>query len=717
MNMPVSSLKGVGKAREEALAKLGVKTVRDLLYLYPRSYEDRGNIRLLADSVDGEKQSFCLTVATEPKTARINRGMSLLKFRAYDESGSAEITYFNQDYLKPSFKLGESYRFYGKIEHKKTSSGVRHLMSSPSFEPMPPAGAPALSPLVPVYPLSAGLTRKFVTSLVMTAIKLCSVPGVNGEDTDIIPPEIRERNGLCTSAFALREIHCPGSLASLAAAKKRLVFEELFCFSLGVLSFGKKMRVLGAPRCGEGDISSLTAQLTYALTGAQVRAIDDIRSDMASETPMCRLLVGDVGCGKTVCAAAALFIAVKSGYQAALMAPTEILASQHYNDLEPLFSALGIRVKLLTGALSPAKKREVYASLADENKQTRTDIVIGTHALISEGVKFSSLALVVTDEQHRFGVAQRSALSAKGDRVHMLVMSATPIPRSLALTLYGDLSLSAIGEMPPGRQRVDTYVVDEGYRERIIKFMHKLTSDGGRVYVVCPAVEDKKETDEEEGDIDFSDIGAPHKDAEEEKPPMKSAVSYASELQKALPDRRVAFVHGKLKSAEKNEVMQAFASGKTDILVSTTVIEVGVNVPQACLMVVENAERFGLSQLHQLRGRVGRGTRKSYCILVSDAKGEAARARLEAMKTMYDGFAIAEKDLEMRGPGDFIKSSDTTRQSGAPRFRLADLCTDAKMLEDASKEAKALLETDPELLRHAPLRESVIKQFEKITEA
>ncbi len=711
LKIPVSKLNSVGKVRAEALGRLGVDRIGDLIGLYPRAYENRGDIKLLTQAENGEKVALCLTVATQPKKALIRRGMSLLKFRAYDDSGTAEIVYFNQDFLADKFSLGETFRFYGKVERKKMPSGKDvFTLSSPVAEQIKESVG-ELAPLVPIYPLSPPLNQNLMAKLVSEALTY-----LRGEaSSDFIPDDIRLRNGLANRAFALRTIHAPLSMRELEAAKKRLIFEELFLFSLGTAFAGKRQRPTeGASVCSENDISELTDSLPYALTGAQKRVIEEIKADLASGTPMSRLVCGDVGYGKTIVAAAALLIAVRSGKQAALMAPTEILATQHYNDLEKIFSALGIRTALLCGSTSRAEKRKIYEALAESDPDRRLDIVIGTHALISDNVNFSSLGLVVNDEQHKFGVRQRSALGEKGKNVHMLVMSATPIPRSLALTLYGDLDLSLIDEMPPGRQRVDTFAVDEGYRERLIAFIRRLTGEGGQVYAVCPAVEEEDISAEEEeidkeGDIQMSDIstgGDPSLYFEEKnsQPKLKSAVKYAKELQESLPERKIAFVHGRMKADEKDAVMSAFASGEIDILVSTTVIEVGVNVPNACLMIVENAERFGLSQLHQLRGRVGRGSRKSYCVLVSDSKSERAKERLEAMKKTYDGFTIAEKDLEMRGPGDFVgNSAGAVRQSGALRFRLADMLLDGELFSASLAEAKALLDNDPTLEAHSEL--------------
>ncbi|MBR6604146.1 MAG: ATP-dependent DNA helicase RecG [Clostridia bacterium] len=718
LKTPVTQLKSVGKVRAEALMRLGAETIGDLIGLYPRAYENRGDIKLLSETVNGEKSALCLTVATQPKKALIRRGMSLLKFRAYDESGTAEIIYFNQDFLADKFALGETFRFYGKVERKKMPSGKDVFsLSSPVAEPIRESIS-ELAPLVPIYPLSPPLNQNLMGKLISESLTYLRGDAAS----DFLDDDIKMRNGLAGRAFALRTIHAPLSMRELEAAKKRLIFEEFFLFSLGTAFAGRRQRPTGgAVICAENDISDLASALPYDLTGAQKRVIEEIKTDLASDTPMSRLVCGDVGCGKTVVAAAAMLIAVRSGKQAALMAPTEILATQHYGDLEKIFSSLGIKTALLCGSTPRAEKRRIYEALAECDPEKRIDIVIGTHALISDGVKFSSLGLVVNDEQHKFGVRQRSALGEKGENVHMLVMSATPIPRSLALTLYGDLDLSVIDEMPPGRQRVDTFAVDEGYRERLIAFIRKLTGEGGQVYVVCPAVEEREAEDVEdavEGDIFMSEIstGEAFSLCFEEKnsqPELKSAVKYAEELAERLPDKKIAFVHGKMKPAEKDSVMQSFAAGEIDVLVSTTVIEVGVNVPNACLMIVENAERFGLSQLHQLRGRVGRGSRKSYCVLVSDSKSERARERLETMRKTYDGFTIAEKDLSMRGPGDFVgKNGGAVRQSGALRFRLADMLLDGELFSLAMSEAKMLLDSDPTLEAHGALLHEINELFD-----
>ena len=673
LKSPITALHGVGAVRAEAYRKLGICEAGDLLWHFPRSYENRGDVKTLAEATVGEKQALVLTVATKPTLARIRRGFTILKFRAFDATGTCEMIYYNQDFLKNTFAVGEEYRFYGKLEQK----AGRFAMSSAAWEPI--RAAKPLAPLFPVYPSADGLSQKQIKSGVHEVLS-----AAESELCDHLPDEIRLKNRLPALLTALRGIHMPDSYADLIAAKRRLVYDELFLFALALRLSAKRERKTGAPIFDKNDLSSFLALLPYRLTGAQSRAVGDILADMATDTPMNRILVGDVGSGKTVCAAAALYVAVKNGSQAALMVPTEILARQHAADLSPLLEKLGIRVTLLLGALTEKQKRLAREAVA----AGETDVVIGTQALISEGVEFASLGLVVIDEQHRFGVNQRAWLTEKGRHVHTLVMSATPIPRTLALTVYGGLDISRIDEMPPGRQKVDTFFVGESYRERLEAFIRKQVAEGGSVYIVCPAVEER---DEEEGDLLLSEIG--ELVLPEQKTPLKSAVEYTKELSERLPELRISFVHGKMKSADKDKVMRAFAAGEIDVLVSTTVIEVGVNVPNASLMIVENADRFGLSQLHQLRGRVGRGTRKSYCVLVSDTKGENATKRLKTMCATNDGYEIAETDLKLRGPGDFLRpmANMGIRQSGGTDFRIADLCEDGDMLLGAFSDAEGFL--------------------------
>ncbi len=710
--IPVGNLKGIGRVKEQAYARAGVENLLDLIYFFPRAYENRGNIIPLTQTAPDGKCATLLTVATEPKIANIKRGMSLLKFRAFDESGICDITYFNQNYLKDKFPIGSTFRFYGKVEKKKT----KYEMTSPSAEPWIESAPPP--PFVSVYRLSEGLSQKQIAQNIEDILPL-----VSATLEDHMPREILEHYGLCPLDSALRQIHKPESYASLAIAKKRLIFDEFFLFATGLRAQSKHIQKFSAPPCPDSDISALLKLFPYELTGAQKRTVSDIAADMKKSEPMSRIVIGDVGCGKTACATAAIYIAVKNGYQAALMAPTEILANQHYNDLAPLLSRLGIKCALLTGSTTAANKRRIYAAMSAQDKAERLDVVIGTQALLTDSADFINPGLVITDEQHRFGVNQRAKLSEKNKHTHVLVMSATPIPRSLALVMYGDLKMSKIDEMPPGRQVVDTFLVDEGYRARLDNFIKKQVDDGGQVYIVCPAVEESE--DAEPGEIDMSAVSifgeelrafAIEEFNRKQKPPLKAAVKYAEELAERLEGYSVAFVHGKMKAAQKDDVMHRFTTGEIKILVSTTVIEVGVNVPSASLMIVENAERFGLSQLHQLRGRVGRGNKKSYCILVSGAEGrlgETARERLKTMCTCHNGFEIAEVDLKLRGPGDFLSLSGNSsiRQSGELTFNLADMCEDSELMEKAFSAAQKYIEADPALESHPPLKAAAERMF------
>ena len=712
LHTPIEALSGVGPTRKTAYNKMGIYTVEDLLYHFPRAYEHRGDVRALAESRDEAyrtgkaRMATLLTVSTEPRVSRVKGRMTVLKFRAFDESGSCEITFFNQEFLRNTFSVGGVFRFDGRVV---AAGKDRYTMTAPAFEPF--VESRPLPPLYAVYPLTEGISNKMISDHIRQSLPATSLV------EDPLPESVRAAEGLCTLGYALREIHAPADFQSLHTAKRRLAFDEFFRFALGLGTAGRTARVKGAPICrvSEATINEFLKALPYALTGAQSRALADLRRDMASDTAMNRMIVGDVGCGKTVCAAAAMYIAVKAGRQAALMAPTSILATQHAADLLPLFERLGIRGALLTGHTPAAQKKKIYAVLANQDPSKRLDVVIGTQALLSEGVTFAAPGLVVTDEQHRFGVNQRATLSEKNANAHLLVMSATPIPRTLALVMYGDLEVSRIDEMPPGRQRVDTFVVDESYRARLDAFIRKNVDAGGQVYVVCPAVEEA-ESDEDTALIPISaDFGGEQTAMAmvkgEPDLPMKAAVQYAAELQERLPDLTVAFVHGKMKPAEKDKVMTAFAAGEIQVLVSTTVIEVGVNVPNACLMLVENAERFGLSQLHQLRGRVGRGTKKSYCVLIRNGGGETAKARLEVMRTTYDGYAIAEKDLAQRGPGDFLAPADGAgiRQSGG--FRLAENCSDTELMNHAFQHAREMLTDDPELRGYPELKRTVEQMY------
>ncbi len=702
---PVRDLPGIGPTRAAAFAKMGIHTLYDLVFHFPRAYEHRGNVVRLADCMDGEIGSFLLTVASEPRAANIRRGMTITRFRAFDESGSVEVVFFNQNYVKDIFHTGALFRFYGKLTRAR--SGLQ--LTSPSYEAVIPTEP--LPEFVAKYPLSDGLSQKTVEKAVILALRTV-LPTLS----DHLPEDIRQKYSFPTLTYALMNIHMPRSNELLSAALRRTVFDELYCFSLGMGIARSARREETAFPCPPVDLSPLLSTLPYRLTSAQERVIAEIRTNMAGgdRPPMSRILVGDVGCGKTVCAAAAIYTAVKAGHQAALMVPTEILARQHYAELLPLFEKQGIRTELLLGATSEREKKRIRAAAAGKDGE-RVDLIIGTHALLSDKLHFADLALTVTDEQHRFGVRQRADLKEKRRGSHLLVMSATPIPRTMALALYGDLDISRIDEMPPGRQRVATYVVDESYRTRLHAFIRKqVTEEKGQVYIVCPTVEERESEEDDRSNelpLDRLDLLS----VREEAPPLRAATVYAEELRRLFPDLSVEFVHGRMKSAEKDAVMRRFSEGETQILVSTTVIEVGVNVPRATLMIVENAERFGLSQLHQLRGRVGRGKKKAYCILVSDAKGTTVRERLEVMRTTYDGYAIAERDLEQRGPGDFFVSTydGSLRQSGGMSLHFSYLCSDAALMESAATEAKKTLSDDPGLLsdEHTALRGEVERLF------
>lgn len=696
LDTSVKELNGVGDKTYKALSSNGILTIKDLLYYLPRAYQNRSDVKDAFDfSCYDEYHSYIMTVATEPKVAMIRRGMTLLKFKATDNTGTVNITYFNQNYLKDVFHIGSEFRFWGKITKEKRTL----CMNSPSYEPVLPDKL--LAPLVSVYPLFSGVNQKLISKLVREAI--ANIPFML---KDYLPEEIRTKNGLCTLPYALRNVHFPESEDALDKAIRRLTFDELFTFGVAVSKLKSISREQIAPVMQDTDVEPLYSLLSYAPTGAQRRAINEISADLCPKNgnmttkPMSRIIVGDVGSGKTLCATASAYIACKNGFQCALMCPTEILAFQHYEDLFPIFERLGITCELLTGSTPAKAKREILARL----KSGKTQFVIGTHALIQANVEFDNLGLAITDEQHRFGAMQRAKLSEKNKAVHTLVMSATPIPRTLSFMMYGDLDISLIDEMPPGRKRVSTYVVNEEFRTRLNAFIKKQVDNGNQVYIVCPAVEEQKVDIDNAYDYNpFADI------FESEQPPLKAAVQYARELQEVFPELNIAFIHGKLKAKEKDAIMMDFANNKINVLVSTTVIEVGVNVPNATLMIVENAERFGLSQLHQLRGRVGRGRDQAYCVLVSDSKSASAKERLEIMRTTYDGYTIAERDLQMRGPGDFFASGNSIRQSGDMGLDIAKKCNDTALASCAFESAREVLKCDPDLSlsEHALLLERV----------
>ena len=653
LQSPVTVLPGVGPSRAKQLSALGICTLSDLISYYPRAYEDRTKLTTIDKLEVDEPACFEATVFRSPRTDQIRKGLSLTRLTVGDETGTLNLVYFNQPYAAEHLEYGRTYIFYGTL----TGDYRGYQMTNPVYE-LPESRGIVTRRIMPVYPLTAGLSNKLLTKYIHMALERC-LPRLQ----ELLPEQVRRKYGLCTGAQAYAAIHEPPSAEVLDMARRRLVFEEFFLFSAGLQLMRANRTALTAESYVNLDTSPLTDALPFRLTNAQQRAIGEIAADLGRGAPMNRLLQGDVGSGKTMVAAAAAYLAAVNGKQAAFMAPTEILAEQHYASLTKLLTPLGVRVKLLTGSLPAGEKRTVKAALAEG----AADLVVGTHALLTADVTFRELDMVIADEQHRFGVAQRGALTDKGRQPHLLVMSATPIPRTLALMIYGDLDVSVLDELPPGRQTIDTFLVGESYRARINNFIRKHAQAGNQVYVVCPAVE--------ESELDS----------------LKSAEVWAESLQRAVfPDLRVGLLHGKLKGAEKDRIMGEFARHELDILVATTVIEVGVDVPNATLMVIENADRFGLSQLHQLRGRVGRGRDKSYCILISDNKSQETLARLKALCRTNDGFRIAEDDLAMRGPGDFFGS----RQHGLPQFRAANLSLDLSVLQQAREAAETLLSDD-----------------------
>ena len=664
----IQFVKGIGPKKAKLFEKLHIRTLRDALETYPRDYEDRTRITRIADIDAEDKYAIRAVVGTEPKVSRIRKGLTLVKCTIFDESGSLNVTYFNNPYAAALLRVGQEYVFYGKVQGWGRG---RTLISPQSEKVMPDAAHPGR--IVPVYPLTAGLTQRDMERV--TDAALAAVPG---DWPDPLPELLRAKYRLLDAADALAAIHRPQTADEVGQARRRMVFEELFLLCCGLQQLKERRKADTGIVFAQNGLDAFFGTLPFTPTGAQRRAIAEIAADCASGKPMNRLVQGDVGSGKTVVAAALCALAAQNGWQAAFMAPTEILAAQHAETLVPMLEKLGIACTLLTGSMTAAQKRAALAAIESGAAQ----VVVGTHALIQQGVTFHWLGAVVADEQHRFGVAQRAALSAKGEMPHVLVMSATPIPRTLALIMYGDLDVSVLDEIPPGRSPVETYAVGQNMRKRITAFIDKQVEAGGQVYVVCPLVE--------EGETG-----------------LKSAEQHAKDLQAALPHRRIAVLHGRMKNADKDQVMRAFAARKYDILVATTVIEVGVDVPNANLMVVEDADRFGLSQLHQLRGRVGRGTRQSYCIFFGADKGEAARERLKILCKTGDGFEIARADLAQRGPGDFFGR----RQHGLPALHVADLAADLALMQDAREEAEAILAADPLLAGYPVLRERVQRMF------
>ena len=644
-------IKGVGEERAKLFRTLGVETVFDMLYFFPKDYDDRSITKNICDCLAGE--SVCIKAFADcaPREHRIRKGFFLYKFTVSDGTGAIEITLFNQKYVASSVKEDNEYIFFGKIERGRYGL----TMNSPEIEPVDKAGK-MTSAIIPKYSLTANLSRK----VCLTVIKNC-LESV-GNIPDIFTADFRQKYNICEINYALSNIHFPEDEKSMYIARKRLVFEELYLLSLGIMRMKHRREDFSGNAFSDTDISGFIKTLPFPLTDAQKRVIGEISEDVKKVRVMNRLVQGDVGSGKTAVAAAAAFMAKNSGFQAALMAPTEILARQHLETFEKLLPKACC--VLLTGKMTKKQKTAVLEKI----KNGTADVIIGTHALLEEDVEFSDLGLVITDEQHRFGVGQRAKLTAKGKSPHVLIMTATPIPRTLALTLYGDLDVSVIDELPPGRQEIKTYAVGEGMRERIYAFLRKQLDEGRQAYIICPLV-------------DPSD-----------KIEAAAAVEFMEKLtENELSDYKIGLMHGKIKN--KDSIMESFASGETQVLISTTVVEVGVNVPNATVMIIENAERFGLSQLHQLRGRVGRGSHQSFCVLFAHGNSEVIAERMKIMCRTNDGFLISQKDMELRGPGEFFG----TRQHGLPELKIANLFTDSQMLAIVRAAAAETLKLDPEL--------------------
>lgn len=662
-------LKGVGEKRAELLRKKGIDTVGALLRFYPRAYLDWQNVTPISECHEGENVCVRAEITSPVKTANIRRGMTLYKFSAADDSGVIEVTLFNRKYLAENLREGRSYLFYGKLGYGITL----RQMSSPEIMPAEYMG------IEPIYAATEGLSSKTIEKIMKNALVYTD------SMQDAIPDGIRQKNGLCDFKTALKSIHFPLERQALESAKRRLVFEELFVLQTGLLFLKRRRRALAGCTVKKNLLEEFKKTLSFKLTGAQERVINECLTDMMSPRPMNRLIQGDVGSGKTAVAAALMYISAGNGFQSALMAPTELLAEQHFKTLCKITENSGIKCALLTGSLTKKQKDEVKAGL----KSGEIKVAVGTHALLTDDVEFENLGLVVTDEQHRFGVGQRGRLSSKGNNPHTLVMSATPIPRTLGLIIYGDLDISIIDEYPAGRQKIATYCVDSSYNARVYNYIKKFIAEGRQAYIVCPLVD------------------------ENEALGIKSASEYYEELsENQFKDYTVGLLHGKMKPKDKESVMRRFAAGEIQLLISTTVIEVGIDVPNAALMVIENAERFGLSQLHQLRGRIGRGEYSSACILISDVKSGDTKRRLDVIKNNTDGFKIADEDLKLRGPGDFLGS----RQHGLPDMKIADIFADRETLHSAGKEAEELLRRDPMLhdAENAGLRSEITELFRRL---
>ncbi len=646
----IQYVKGVGEKRALLFKKLGVTTVFELLHLYPREYRDLNAVGYIADCTNNAYCYVRAYVARKPNAVIIRKGMTIYKTEVTDGSHVLHLNIFNNPYLAKSLEEGTEYIFYGKV----TLISGAHEMTVNSVDPVSEIGK-----LKPVYPQTAGLTSRVISKVMANALSEYAPA------RDVLPDKIRIRYKLCSSLYALKNIHFPQSRQDMESARRRLMFEELLVLQLGMARLKNRNRGHTELTVKNDYSEEFFSLLPFVMTNAQQNAVSDGIRDMGLHEPMNRLLQGDVGSGKTAVAASLIYTAAKNGMQAALMAPTAVLAAQHYNTFLRFFENTGIRTQLITGSTTAKRKKEIKELV----RNGEIDLLIGTHALIQSDVEFKSLGLVITDEQHRFGVRQRSSLSSKGDNPHVLVMSATPIPRTLALIIYGDLDISVLDELPPGRQKIDTYAVDDSYRKRVYAYIKKHLDRGLQGYIVCPLVEESDTL----GDV-------------------SSAKAYFEELSGGeFKNYSLGLLHGRMKPKEKEKIMEDFSSGKIQLLVSTTVIEVGVDVPNAVIMVIENAERFGLSQLHQLRGRVGRGKEKSSCILISSSGGESTERRLSIMKKTNNGFKIADEDLKIRGPGDFFGE----KQHGLPKVRIADLLDDMVLCNQSQQAVREILDDDP----------------------
>ena len=657
LNKDIQFVKGVGPSRVKLLNKLGINTLEDLITYYPREYEDRGKPKNISELCDGEEALISAIVVARMSEVRIRKNLTLCKLVVRDETGTAQITWYNQSYLKNSFKVNERYKFYGKVSNKYGKVDIQ----SPVFEPE--GMTSKTGKIIPIYPLTYSLSQNTIRKIIENGLE-----GTIGKLEETIPDYLLEKYSLCDINTAIQKIHFPDNFAEFNLARKRLVFEELLSMQLALLNLKNKYEVKSKGISFDKNVhmSEVIDKLPFKLTGAQTRVLEEIDKDMESDKPMNRLLQGDVGSGKTVIALIAAYKAVRSGYQAAIMAPTAILASQHLETFMDVLGDSGIRCELLISGITKKKKTELLDRLANGE----IDIIIGTHALLEENVVFKNLGLVVTDEQHRFGVRQRSIITEKGNNPDVLVMTATPIPRTLALILYGDLDISIIDELPPNRKKIETYAVRKDMDQRVNAFVAKNIDEGRQCYIVCPLVEENDEIN------------------------AKSVMEIFEEYKtKVFSNYKVEYLHGKMKQKEKDQIMEEFKNGNIDILISTTVIEVGVNVPNANIMIIQNAERFGLAQLHQLRGRVGRGEHQSYCILKYEGNSRIIKERMDVITKTNDGFVISEKDLELRGSGEFFG----TKQHGIPEFKIANLFEDMGILKGVQALAIEVMDKDPNL--------------------